>query len=184
MGGAEQGTKVGRLPANDDASKSLAERYEDFCDSVMVNGKKPFLASALQHGRPLELSEQLLSVAMPRGLYLDGLGNPLNRGITEGYLSDHFARPLELRLEVEDTVKLEGVPEAIAIRRERELAEHHEQVRASAMQSPAVRLAVELLGGQIEEIRVSPQSSADIEGSARGKAQRNRSQAHGEGAAS
>ncbi|MDF1565579.1 MAG: hypothetical protein P1V51_21255 [Deltaproteobacteria bacterium] len=143
-----------RLPLGDDPGADLATRYEALVTAVMTHGYRPFLASALEHGRPIEITDEVLSLAMPRGLYLDGLGSPQNRGLLETFLADHFGRPMELRLEVQDTVKTDALPEAIATVRERELAEHVERVRGAAMENPAVKLAVEALGGQIEDIRI------------------------------
>ncbi len=148
------GKEEARLSSGDDPSAPISDRFGALVSAVTQLGRRPFLAAALEHARPLVLTEEELVLALPRGLYYDGLHGAANRRTLEMLIEDHFGAPLQLRLEVADEKSLEGVPESIATIKERRLAEEARSLRAEALENPAVRLAVEALDGEIEAIRI------------------------------
>ena len=150
----EARTEVPRLPAGDDPTADLAPRFAALVTAIYEKAVRPFIAAALEHGRPLEITDDHLTVALPPGLYHDGLGSAANRRVLESLVSDHFGRELTVRLERTDTAKLDGAPEAIATVKEQALAAEVERLRAEALQNPSVRLALEALDGEIEDIRI------------------------------
>ena len=150
----EARTEVPRLPAGDDPAANLATRFAALVTAIYEHAVRPFIAAALEHGRPLEIADDHLTVALPPGLYHDGLGSAANRRVLESLVSDHFGRELAVRLERTDTAKLDGAPEAIATVKEQALAAEVERLRAEALENPSVRLALEALDGEIEDIRI------------------------------
>ncbi len=164
-GGVELEKPTTRLPKADDSNASMADRYAALVEAVSGLPAMPFLGSALEHARPLSISDQEIALAVPRGFYHDLLNGTANRSVLESLMEDHFGKSLHLRMVAAEEAKLEGAPEAIATVKERRLNEEIESVRAEALASPAVRLALETLDGEIEDIRILDERLQDTRSS-------------------
>jgi len=119
---------------------------------AFVKGKKPMLASFLDHGHPLRISATFLEIGFPEGSFqLNSLQDPAAmaelRGLAKAFFqSDTGIRLLplaELSTEVPATLlEKKSLDETNRLRMIRQVAESH----------PMVAAALEIFGGKIEEI--------------------------------
>ncbi len=115
---------------------------------AFVAGERPTLADHLGTCTVRELEGATLALAAPRGFRFDYLSRRDHVAELEEIAARFFARPMRLQLDVADGSSAADAPAAAAPpkRTPAELA-------SAALQNPAVKAAVEILGGEVAEVR-------------------------------
>jgi DNA polymerase-3 subunit gamma/tau len=127
----------------------LNSRWRLLIDSVKA-ARKPAAASALEHAVPLKIDRSAVQVGFRKG---DGraviLADKETRAAVEAAFENAlgFRAPLQI---VEQDAPTDG---SVAEQRQKQSAAAQSGRLAAAREHPAVRSAVELLGGEIEDVR-------------------------------
>jgi hypothetical protein len=112
--------------------------------------KSPRIGTALKNGRLKSIRVGEVALAYPQGDFRAAL-LATEKATVDALLTAHFGPPTVLRIcEGEEA----GTELSIAEREQVGSAERTEKVKAAAMDSAAVKDALRVLGGQVEEIRV------------------------------
>jgi DNA polymerase-3 subunit gamma/tau len=111
---------------------------------------RPALASVLEHGRPLCFGPDRVEIAYPRNtFYWESAHERDNRDMLERVLAEQFGRPVPFALVAEtgDTAVA-----TLAESDERREQERVQQITKGALEHPAVRGAISILGGEVKEV--------------------------------
>ena len=140
----------------DDPTKPIGERWKAALETVRK--ANPRLADSLSHARPLWLrpGEVAVAFAGPQaGFHRMQTERPAARAELDKALASHFARPTALKIEkdapaeIEEAAPLSPAQEAQGLRSARE-----QRLQKAAREHPAVKAALSLLGGSLQEVRV------------------------------
>ena len=137
-----------KLSARDDPTLPAAERLTRLCDAAAA--QSPRLGTALRNGRLTALERGKLTLAFPPGDFRAAL-LASEQAAAEALLMGFFGVPTKLVILEAEADEGEA---SVAEREAQGARERSERIRAAALQSEAVREAVRLLGGEVEEIRV------------------------------
>jgi DNA polymerase-3 subunit gamma/tau len=127
----------------------LASRWRGLIDSVRA-ARKAMLATALEHAVPLGITREAVRIAFKKGdVMLQQISDPETRAVIESA----FEKALGFRAPL--LVVEQEAPAAATVAEEKQKARAEAQSSriAVAREHPAVRAAVELLGGEIEDVR-------------------------------
>ena len=131
----------------------LDETWKRLVESVRAT-RKALLTATLEQAVPQEISPALVALALPRAQMRAGIFDDRdNRAILEGAFEQVLGRRPQISLR-----ELIETPEAAA---QKSLAEQKRELRARAANArlalgrehPNVRAALELLGGEIEDVK-------------------------------
>jgi DNA polymerase-3 subunit gamma/tau len=115
-----------------------------------IFARSPRIGAALRHGRVRVWGDGELTIAYPQGDFRFSLLRS-EKAETERILAEEAGRPIRLSLleaDVSDDAPSQAEVEA------RDESARLAEIRASALESPAVRDAVRILGGTVDEVRV------------------------------
>ncbi|ABQ28470.1 DNA polymerase III subunit gamma/tau [Geotalea uraniireducens] len=119
---------------------------------AFVRGKKPFLASFLEYGRPLAVSAELLEIGYPAGSFqLSKMQDPDSLAELKGLAQQFFRREPGIRFKS----LTEGggdVPQSLLEKKSLEETNRKQQLRQKAMEHPLVNAALEVFGGVMGEV--------------------------------
>lgn len=122
-----------------------------------LKGKKPMLASQLEHGRPMNISAEVLQIGYPAGSFeLEHLSqadvrDELKKWVTAYFRHDPKITITPLQADAED------VPPSLA-EKSIEAADRLNERRRHAAEHPAINAALEVFGG---ELRVEERETGD-----------------------
>ena len=119
-------------------------RWEDFV--VFVQGERTTLADHLSKCTVRQFSDGGITLAVPRGFRFDYLSRRDHLSLVEELAARFFGRPLRVQVELGEAASSGGAPAEPARPSTAELT-------SAAMQNPAVKAAVEILGGEVAEVR-------------------------------
>ena len=115
---------------------------------AFVAKEKVTLLPYVSHSQVPRLDEPVLAMNVPRGYYYDYLAQREHTQLVEELARRFFGRDLRV------TVNAVGVEDTTAATDEP--AESPAALHAAALDNPAVRAAVEILGGQVQEVKARP----------------------------
>ncbi len=117
-----------------------------------VRGKKPLLASSLEHAHPLSVSASQLEIGFPAGSFqLSRLQDAEPMAELRGLAQAYFRAETGVRL-VPLTEKSGEIPATLLEKKSLENADRVRQVREAGQSHPMVAAALEIFGGEIAEI--------------------------------
>jgi len=135
-------------PAADVAKENGAPSWDGFVS--FLKGKKPLLASQLEHGRPLALSGELLKIGYPAGSFeLENLSQPDVRDELKKWVNTYFRHDPKIvlsPLSADD----QDVPPSLAEKKSIEAADRLKDLKRNAAAHPAVSAALEVFGGELK----------------------------------
>jgi DNA polymerase-3 subunit gamma/tau len=134
-------------------SARIAPTPKTVTASDLINAifaRSPRIGAALRHGRVRVWGDGELTIAYPQGDFRFSLLRS-EKAETERILAEEAGRPIRLSLLEADVS--EDAPSQAEVEARDESARLAE-IRASALESPAVRDAVRILGGTVDEVRV------------------------------
>ena len=140
--GALPSAPIAREPALRPVSSSGEQSWEAFV--TYARGERPTLAEHLAKCAPARLEGQGMAIAAPRGFRADYLSRRDHVEQIEELAGRFFGRPM--RVEVSAA---EAAPDAAAEAPRPRTAE----LTSAALRDPAVQAAVNILGGEIAEVR-------------------------------
>jgi DNA polymerase-3 subunit gamma/tau len=127
----------------------LRSRYQTLIEAVRA-ARKPGAASALEHGTPQKIDRSGVRVAFRKG---DGRALILADKEARAACETAFERILGFRAPLV-VVEEDAAPgESVAEEKQKQRAQASSSRIARAVEHPAVRAAVEVLGGEIEDVR-------------------------------
>lgn len=130
--------------AKEDGAPSLAG-FVSF-----LKGKKPLLASQLEHGRPLVLSGELLKIGYPAGSFeLENLSQPDVRDELKKWVNAYFRYDPKIVLSPL-SADVQDVPPSLAEKKSIEAADRLKDLKRNAAAHPAVSAALEVFGGELK----------------------------------
>jgi len=119
---------------------------------AFVKGKKPMLASFLDHGHPLRVSATLLEIGFPEGSFqLNSLQDPAAITELRGLAKSFFQSDTGIRLLPLSEVST-VVPATLLEKKSLDEANRLQVMKQVAESHPMVAAALEIFGGEIEEI--------------------------------
>jgi DNA polymerase III subunit gamma/tau len=146
-----------QAPAAPADSKTDSERWKDAIETVRA--KRARVAISLSHGRLLDLGPSAALIGFTPDDSFHRAQVQKSKAEIEGLLAAYFGRPVALKIEQSaPTVTIRSpAEEAEATARARE----QESLRL-AREHPAVSAAVRLLGGNVEEIRLTDPDTSSL----------------------
>ena len=137
------------------AKEDSAPSWDGFVS--FLKGKKPLLASQLEHGRPLALSGELLKIGYPAGSFeLENLSQPDVRDELKKWVNTYFRYDPKIVLSPL-SADVQDVPPSLAEKKSIEAADRLKDLKRNAAAHPAVSAALEVFGG---ELKVSEEEDA------------------------
>lgn len=138
-------------PAASESMKSGTSLWDGFVS--FVKGKKPLLASLLEHGHPLNVSPGQVEIGLISGTFqLNSLQDPAALAELRGLANAFFRTESQVRL-----VSLAQVPEdapaTLLEKKSLDEAKRVKKINELAECHPMVTAALEIFGGEIAEIR-------------------------------
>jgi DNA polymerase-3 subunit gamma/tau len=119
---------------------------------AFVKGKKPMLASFLDHGHPLRVSASLLEIGFPEGSFqLNSLQDPASMTDLKCLAKAYFQTDTAFRLVPLAEVSTE-VPATLLEKKSLDEANRLQMIKQVAESHPMVAAALEIFGGEIEAI--------------------------------
>ncbi len=117
-----------------------------------VKGKKPMLASSLEHGHPLRISATQLEIGFPAGSFqLSRLQDPEQQAELRRLAQAYFRAETDVRL-VPLTEAAGDIPATLLGKKKLEETGRLKSLRQAAESHPMVVAALEIFGGEIAEI--------------------------------
>ncbi len=117
-----------------------------------VKGKKPLLASLLEHGRPLRVSDAVLEIGFPAGSFeISSLQVQETMGELRELARAHFLREVGVKVTAL-TGDLSDAPPTLAEKKNLDAADRMQKLKHEASGHPAVAAALEIFGGEISEV--------------------------------
>ncbi|HUJ24652.1 MAG TPA: DNA polymerase III subunit gamma/tau [Myxococcales bacterium] len=129
-----------------EAEPSLDTQWRRLIESVKA-ARKPRLAMALENAAPLEIARDVVRIAFRRGNVLTP--DAEERAVIEAAFEKALGHKARLDISEQDAPAATTVAE----QKRQERAQAQEGRIQSAREHPAVRAAVDLLGGEIEDVR-------------------------------
>ena len=151
VAGATARTVSARAPTV--APKTVAKPPESGWNALVdrVRQLRPAVASLLEHGRPFKFSAEGVEIGYAKGtFYWDSAHDRENRALVERVLAEHFGRSVKLELTVIDGK--EAPVQTLAEVGENTRREKEAEIRAGALNHPAVQGAISILGGEVKEV--------------------------------
>ncbi|OGQ81506.1 MAG: DNA polymerase III, subunit gamma and tau [Deltaproteobacteria bacterium RIFOXYA12_FULL_58_15] len=117
-----------------------------------VRRQRPALASVLEHGRPVSFAATGVEIAYPpKTFYWESAQERGNRSLLEQALAEHFGVPVTLTLSAANSEAGKRIATIAESEARREKSRDHE-IRTDALNHPAVKGAISILGGEIKEV--------------------------------
>jgi DNA polymerase-3 subunit gamma/tau len=118
-----------------------------------VRGERPALASLLEHARLIHFGPESVEIGYGRSsFYWETARERGNIALVERLVAEHFGRPVPFSVKaLDDASCAEGAMSLAEIALERRHADE-KKVRVSALDHPAVRSAISILGGEVKEV--------------------------------
>ena len=113
-----------------------------------VSKEKVTLLPYVSHSQVPQLDGPVLTLSVPRGYYYDYLAQRDHTQLVEELARRFFGRDLRVTVNAIDAEDTAAAPA--------ELPESPAALHAAALDNPAVRAAVEILGGQVQEVKARP----------------------------
>ncbi len=133
-----------------DDDGGAADPWEAFV--AFVRGKKPMLASFLEHGHPIRVSATLLEIGFPTGSFqLSSLKDAAAMTELRGLAKAFFRAETAIRL-VSVTEETEEAPATLWEKKSLEEANRLNVIKEVAKSHPMVASALEIFGGEITDI--------------------------------
>ena len=118
-----------------------------------VKGKKPLIASILEHGRPITVSRGRLEIGFPEGSFqLNSMRDTSTMTEVRGLATTFFQTEPEVRI-VPMTETPADAPATLLEKKSLDEAERSRIMEETAKGHPMVVAALEIFGGEIEEIK-------------------------------
>jgi DNA polymerase III subunit gamma/tau len=130
------------------ADAPLEQRWRALVDSVRA-ARKPAAAAVLEHAVPLRIADGQVVVAF-NSAASGVLDDKETRTAVEQAFARVLGRPARLVIEA---APAEGKASSLADERKKQMSERRTQRLQQGREHPAVRAAVEVLGGEIEDVR-------------------------------
>jgi hypothetical protein len=112
--------------------------------------RKPAAASALEHAVPVKIDRSAVEIAYRKG---DGRALILADKDTRAAVEAAFEKALGFRAPLQITEQDAPAEGSVAEQKQKQRARASEGRIAQAKEHPSVRAAVEVLGGEIEDVR-------------------------------
>jgi DNA polymerase-3 subunit gamma/tau len=136
-------------PARDDEG-GATDLWQGFV--AFVKGKKPMLASSLEHGHPLQVSATLLEIGFPTGSFqLSTLQDAAAMTELRGLAKAFFRTETAIRL-ASVTEETGEAPATLLEKKSLEDANRLKVIKEVAKSHPMVAAALEIFGGEIADI--------------------------------
>jgi DNA polymerase III subunit gamma/tau len=137
------------------AFDSIATPKETWEELVaFITPRAPQIGSLLLHLRCLQLGGDLLVIGGRRGeFYLEYLGEKEKLAALRKLVREFFHREMKVRLEEVDGEK--AAPPSMVEKKEKQESDLARHIRRETEESEPVRAAIEVLGGRLEEIRIT-----------------------------
>jgi DNA polymerase III subunit gamma/tau len=163
------GDREPQLPPRDGSADSTAPHSPKEAESsaagdpwtafvAFVRGKKPLLASFLEHGRPLAVSAEQLEIGFPAGsFHLSKMQDPESLAELKGLAQKYFHHPTGIRFKSLSADEGGDAPPNLLEKKSLEETGRKLQLMEKALQHPLVGAALEVFGGEIgkvEEINI------------------------------
>ncbi len=116
-----------------------------------VRGRRPMLASLLEHGSLLTLELPRLEIAFPlRSFHLEQLKDAETLSALQSLAEEYFVHPLSIKIVSAETSAV-APPSLLKERQERE-SDRKRRLRDDALAHPMVKAVQEIFGGEIIEV--------------------------------
>jgi DNA polymerase-3 subunit gamma/tau len=136
--------------AAQDNSGDAADDWEGLV--TFIKGKKPMLASFLEHGRPLRVSAMILEIGFPAGSFqLSSLQDAAAMAELQGLARSYFQAQTSIKL-ISLTEETGTAPLSLSEKKSLEQADRQRLIHQEAQSHPLVAAALEIFGGEIGEI--------------------------------
>lgn len=147
----EAAGEVHALPAHRQDAE-IVPAWKEFVG--FAKKKKPPLASILEHGHPLALSEGLLEIGYPeKSFYLERMQEADNRSLLETFAAEFFQRKLRVRISGMDP---QSLPRNEAGNGQGKAGKNSQRDQEEqALNHPLVQEAINIFGGRVVEIKKS-----------------------------
>ena len=120
---------------------------------AFAKGKKPFLASFLEHGRPLALTAELLEIGYQSGSFqLSKMQDPESLADLKQLAKQFFQHEPLIRFKSLEDDACGDAPATLLEKKTLEAANHKRQLREKALAHPLVGAAIEVFGGEIGDV--------------------------------
>lgn len=119
----------------------------------MMRAQRPALASVLEHGKCISYGADLLELGyVPKTFYWEKIHDPETRALVDKLLVTAFGKPVPIKITpvTEQTTPVESIAEST----ERQRKTRHDEIEKRAREHPAVKGAIQHLGGDIKEVIV------------------------------
>ncbi|MBW2121528.1 MAG: DNA polymerase III subunit gamma/tau [Deltaproteobacteria bacterium] len=133
-------------------SEDLEKTWKGFLASA--NGENPVLGALLSHGRLLALNDRVMEIGFRKGsFYYDQVQEEPNRRAVAELTRAYFNRDLQ------PVFSIMGEASRASSRRKRDReADRERRMRREVLESPIVKDALEILEGEVEEVKVDTSS--------------------------
>jgi DNA polymerase III subunit gamma/tau len=119
---------------------------------TFVKGKKPMLASFLEHGRPLRVSAMILEIGFTAGSFqLSSLQDAAAMAELQGLARSYFQAQTNIKL-VSLTEEMGVAPPTLSEKKSLEEAGRQRLILQEAQNHPLVAAALAIFGGEIGEV--------------------------------
>jgi DNA polymerase-3 subunit gamma/tau len=119
---------------------------------AFVMGKKPMLASLLEHGRPLKISPCELELGFQGGSFqLSRFRDPETHAELKGLADAYFNSVVAVRI-VSLEGEVAGLPPTLQEKKSLDETAQRQQLMEEAMENPMVAAALEILGGEVGSV--------------------------------
>lgn len=146
----QQAAAAGDTHRDNAAPPATGDAWSGFV--AFVRGKKPFLASFLEYGRPLAVSAELLEIGYPAGSFqLSKMQDPDSLTELKGLAQQFFRHEPGIRFK-SLTDGGGDVPQSLLEKKSLEETNRKQQLRQKAMEHPLVNAALEVFGGVVGEV--------------------------------
>jgi len=137
----KEGTKA-------DASQELEATWNSLLESA--GREKPILGALLAHGRLIALSDRVIEIGFKRGsFYYDRIQEKENREAMSEICRSLFRKDLQLIFSI-----IDEAPEFSSSTEGERETDRNRRVKKEILENPVVKEALEVLEGEIEEIKV------------------------------
>lgn len=117
-----------------------------------VKRSRPRIGSLLEHGRLLSLSLPHLEIGFTGSFHLDQMRDPETQERFEQLAGDYFGQPVKLKVSAVDPGQSKAPPSLLETRTAK-ASDSKRQLRDKALSDPMVRVALEIFGGEVKEVR-------------------------------
>ena len=146
----EQENDVAKESPARDMSGNGTDDWEELV--TFIKGKKPKLASLLEHGRPLRVSASIVEIGFPAGSFqLSSLQDAAAMAELQELARSYFQAQTGIKL-ISLTEKTGTVPPTLWEKKSLEEADRKRLIHQDAQSHPLVAAALEIFGGEIGEI--------------------------------